>query len=79
MKAGDIVQEKSKKESNQLAGVIIEYESFIVYKTSSRGITKMDIDLGQLRHKDRGGLWRVLWANGVMESCWGSGLEVING
>ena len=75
MKVGDLVR----WESNTETGVIIEYESFNLYMTTGAGITKMDIDLKQQRHKARGDLWRVLWADGIMESCWGSDLEVING
>jgi len=79
MKVGDIVQEIFEKESNLGTGVIIEHESKDLYATTSKGITKMDIELTQQRHRSHRGMWRVLWSNGIMESCWGIDIEVVNG
>jgi hypothetical protein len=76
MKVGDMVQDK---ESNFGPGVIIEYESKDLRATFGRGITKMDIELAKHRHDSNNGLWRVVWSDGTMMSCWGINLEVING
>ena len=76
MKVGDMVQDK---ESNFGPGVIIEYESKFPGRISGNGITKMDIELSKYRHDINNGLWKVVWSDGTMMSCWGIDLEVING